>query len=165
MLPENYARRIHRIDTHIPRWYEAEQKRLPNGSIITGELDSAAFSDKGETGQDGKKAVPRGAQINAQLKALGSGLFRPCIKWENARVHGVQNMHRLLAKNPKCPHGGPGIRFFRNCRTSIEEIPALPRDKDDPEDVDTKAPDHSWDALRYGLQRKISRAAKVKVGF
>lgn len=164
-LPEALGAKIHRIDTHIPRWYEAEQERRRNTSIITGELDSAAFAKKGETAANGEKAIPRGVQINNTLAKLGAGRMRPCKKWDNARVHGVQNMHRLLAPNPRCPHGGPGIRFFRNCRNAIEEIPALPRDKDDPEDADTKAPDHSWDALRYGLQRVFNQARLVDVGF
>lgn len=165
MLPDEYARRVHKIDTNIPRWYERERMRRKNTTIIKGELDSAAFADKGEQGQDGKKAIPRGPQINAKLASLGCGKFEPCRKWQNARIHGVQNMHRLMGKNPKCPHGGPGIRFFKNCRSAIEEIPALPRDLADPEDVNTKAPDHSWDALRYALQRVFTKAGKVQVSF
>ena len=31
----------------------------------------------------------------------------------------------------------------------IRELQSLPLDKSNPEDVDTKAPDHAYDALRY----------------
>lgn len=45
--------------------------------------------------------------------------------------------------------GPPRIRFTDNCVRAIETIPALPNDENDPEDVDTDAEDHSYDAIRY----------------
>lgn len=157
MLPEVYAKRTAAIDYAIPRWYPTEQEVRPNVEKITGELDCAAFSD---TGHD----IIRGHAINKKLIELGAGKFGEVEKWDGSRVHGVQNFHRLLAPNPLDPRGLPGIRFFKNCRHCIEEIPALPRDPKKPEDVDTNAPDHSWDAVRYLLQRKFSRARRIRTG-
>ena len=48
------------------------------------------------------------------------------------------------------PKGVPRIRFTSNCTYCIETIPALPSAELDPEDIDTKAEDHAYDALRYG---------------
>lgn len=158
MLPDVYARRVAAMDYALPRWHAAEREVRSNTAWITGELDSAAFSD---TGTD---ALPRGHQINAELVKLKAGKFTEVDKWDGSRVHGVQNFHRLLALNPLCPRGLPGIRFFKNCVRLIEEIPALPRDPKKPEDVDTNAPDHGWDAVRYMLQRKFHRAASLRLG-
>jgi len=46
--------------------------------------------------------------------------------------------------------GYPRIRFTENCGQCIETMPNLPSSRIDPEDVDTKADDHHYDALRYG---------------
>ncbi len=46
--------------------------------------------------------------------------------------------------------GVPRIRFRSNCLYCIETIPALPSAENDPEDIDTNAEDHAYDALRYG---------------
>ena len=44
----------------------------------------------------------------------------------------------------------------------IKELESLPLDSKNPEDVDTKAQDHAYDALRYGL---LSRPTNVKQDF
>ena len=38
---------------------------------------------------------------------------------------------------------------FRICHLGIILIQGIPLDKSNPEDVDTHAPDHAYDALRY----------------
>ena len=44
--------------------------------------------------------------------------------------------------------------FMNNCVNTIAQIPAIPLDKKNPEDVDTKAEDHLYDALRYGIMSR-----------
>ncbi len=41
-----------------------------------------------------------------------------------------------------------------SCTNTITQIPALPLDKRNPEDVDTHAEDHLYDALRYGIMTR-----------
>ena len=36
----------------------------------------------------------------------------------------------------------------------ISQLPALPIDKRNPEDIDTHAEDHLYDALRYGIMSR-----------
>ena len=36
----------------------------------------------------------------------------------------------------------------------ISQLPAIPLDKKNPEDVDTKSEDHLYDALRYGIMSR-----------
>tara|TARA_Y100000361_G_C10984918_1_gene251056 strand:- start:311 stop:526 length:216 start_codon:yes stop_codon:yes gene_type:complete len=44
--------------------------------------------------------------------------------------------------------------FFNTCRNIISQLPSIPLDKRNPEDVDTKAEDHLYDALRYGIMTR-----------
>ena len=44
--------------------------------------------------------------------------------------------------------------FFNSCVNIISQLPALPLDKNNPEDVDTHAEDHLYDALRYGVMTR-----------
>ena len=81
-----------------------------------------------------------------------------------SRVARVQNFHRVLAPNPKCPEGKPGLVFFSNCKKAIETIPTLPRDANNIEDVDTDGEDHAFDGVTYGLQWKQRKIERVRVG-
>ena len=67
---------------------------------------------------------------------------------DNKRISGKQKVDNLLV--PK-PDGKPGIVFFSTCVHIIEQMENLPVDPNRPEDVDTDAEDHAYDALRYGL--------------
>jgi hypothetical protein len=48
----------------------------------------------------------------------------------------------------------PRLVFFSNCTNTIAQIPSLPLDKRNSEDVDTHAEDHLYDALRYGVMTR-----------
>ncbi len=47
--------------------------------------------------------------------------------------------------------GLPRILIYNTCTNLIRTLPALPRSRRDPEDVDTTAEDHAYDSLRYLL--------------
>ena len=55
-------------------------------------------------------------------------------------------MHEYLRIQPS---GRPKIQIFNSCPNLIRELQSIPLDKSNPEDVDTHAPDHAYDALRY----------------
>jgi len=136
-------------------------KRLPitdgsgvirdHGGILTGVIDSSAFADIGLKRNRGES---RGKQMNE----LGCQ-WQPAHKGPNSRRQGCQLVHAMLKQ--KLTDGLPKIQVFSNCANLIRTIPALPIDGLDPEDVDTTAEDHGYDALRYGLQQ---RTGAVKVG-
>ena len=46
--------------------------------------------------------------------------------------------------------------FFDTCKKVIEQLPSIPLDKRNPEDVDTNSEDHLYDALRYGVMTRPS---------
>jgi hypothetical protein len=41
-----------------------------------------------------------------------------------------------------------------NCTNIIAQLPIIPLDKKNPEDIDTKAEDHLYDAIRYGIMSR-----------
>ena len=69
-------------------------------------------------------------------------------KADNDRISGKRKVDQALSD---LADGLPGLIIFRNCTNLIRTLPELPRDKQHPEDVDTKAEDHGYDSLRYGF--------------
>jgi hypothetical protein len=59
--------------------------------------------------------------------------------------------------------GRPKIRFTENCSYCIETIPNLPGAELDPEDIDTKAEDHAYDALAYGALKVLPSTVEEDV--
>lgn len=78
-------------------------------------------------------------------------------KSAGSRIIGCQLMRDRLQAALKGE--GPGIYFMRNCRSCIKTIPHLPRDEKEPDDVDTEAIDHCWDAVRYRVLTASNRYA------
>lgn len=83
-------------------------------------------------------------------------------KSQGSRVNGCQIFRDRLEASLRGE--GPGIYFMVNCNASIETIPSLPRDVDNPDDVDTSAEDHPYDAVRYRVAKGNNRlATKISV--
>lgn len=158
MLPAQFAERLKAIQGGIPiAW--APERIEPCDAPPEGLMDAAAFA---ETGQE---EIPRGKQ----LRKLGIKV-QPVEKWPGSRVAGCQNLHRLLAPlmvqrgGKAVPLDGlPGLQIFETCTNLIRTLPTLPRDENNPEDVDTDSEDHLYDALRYGLQWKKTRVTRAAV--
>jgi hypothetical protein len=74
---------------------------------------------------------------------------------KNTRVGGWANVRQYLwdheKVNPDGSVGGPRLFVFDTCPDLIRTFPLMMRDKDNPEDLNTKLEDHALDALRYGL--------------
>jgi hypothetical protein len=58
--------------------------------------------------------------------------------------------------------GIPKVYFFKTCTNSLRTIPALPYSLTKPEDVDTDAEDHIFDACKYMFQAYPMAADPVK---
>ena len=72
----------------------------------------------------------------------------PVRRANNDRLLGVAAVaDRLRVRGD----GRPRLLIYSTCTYLIATLPALPRDEKNPEDVDTKADDHGYDALRYLL--------------
>lgn len=72
-------------------------------------------------------------------------IFQPA---NNDRLAGKNAIHEMLAP---AADGLPKMQVFSNCTNFIRTFPALPMDLNRPEDIDTRAEDHLYDCLRYGI--------------
>jgi PBSX family phage terminase large subunit len=78
-----------------------------------------------------------------------------CEQASKNRLNGKDRVHAWL----KVHETGDGkkvskLKVFENCKHLVRTLPALPIDMRNPEDVDTDAEDHAYDALRYGLMSR-----------
>ena len=105
---------------------------LSDPYAVSGVLDTAAWSRTGTTGPT----------VGETLQRAGHKLRRA----DKNRVQGKIQMHEYFRIQPS---GRPKIQIFNSCPNLIRELQSIPLDKSNPEDVDTHAPDHAYDALRY----------------
>ena len=110
--------------------------------IRYGVLDSSLWHNRGDTGPSlAEQMIIKGCR------------WRPADRSKGSRIAGKNEVHRRLQVDDFT--GEPRLVFFNSCRNIIAELPTLPLDKTNPEDIDTKSPiDHGYDALRYGLMTR-----------
>ena len=85
-----------------------------------------------------KSSFEFGTQIIIDIHLIIEQLF--------TRMDPTIQIHERLKVNDK---GRPKLQIFKTCPNLIREIQSIPLDPNKPEDVDTKASDHAYDALRY----------------
>ena len=116
-----------------------------DGTIYDAVLDSSCWAKRGD----------RGPSIAEAMNAEGCR-FRPSDRSPGSRVAGKIELHKRLAIDEDTEE--PSIFFFSSCRNLVSQLPSLPLDQRNPEDVDTKAEDHLYDALRYMvMSRPLNR--------
>ena len=100
---------------------------------VQGVLDTAAWARTGTTGPT----------VGETLQQLGHKLRRA----DKNRIQGKIQIHEYL----KVQNSGsrPKLQIFNTCPNLIRELQSIPLSKTKPEDVDTNASDHAYDALRY----------------
>ena len=108
------------------------QMELDDPFSVPGVLDTAAWARTGTTGPT----------VGESLQKAGHKLRRADIN----RIQGKIQMHEYLKVQQS---GRPRLQIFNTCPNLIRELQGIPLDKNNPEDVDTHAPDHAYDALRY----------------
>jgi hypothetical protein len=108
------------------------EMELSDPFSVQGVLDTAAWSRTGTTGPT----------VGETLVRQGHKLRRA----DKNRIQGKIQIHEYLRLQPS---GRPRLQIFSSCPSLIRELQGIPLDKSNPEDVDTHAPDHAYDALRY----------------
>ena len=104
---------------------------------VNGVLDTAAWARTGTTGP-----------------TVGESLIRAGHKLRRAdknRIQGKIQIHEYLKVRD---NGRPKLQIFNTCPNLIRELQSIPLSKTNPEDVDTKASDHAYDALRYMIMSR-----------
>lgn len=81
-------------------------------------------------------------------------------KKAGSRVHGLELLRSRLKAVLTNPTEEQGLYFFDHCVNTIRTLPTLPRSESNPEDVNSDAEDHIYDAVRYRL---LSATAAIKV--
>lgn len=114
---------------------ESEEK------IRYGVLDSSLWHKRGDTGPSlAEQMIVKGCR------------WRPADRSKGSRVAGKNEMHRRLQVDEFTQE--PRMVIFNTCNNLIAQLPSIPLDKNNPEDVDTNAEDHLYDALRYGIMTR-----------
>ena len=112
-----------------------------DGNIKYGVLDSSLWHKRGDTGPSlAEQMIMRGCR------------WRPSDRSKGSRVSGKNEIHRRLQIDEYTDE--PRLIFFNTCTNTASQIAAIPLDKKNPEDVDTNAEDHIYDALRYGVMTR-----------
>ena len=117
---------------------DAEQE---DGTIRYGVLDSSLWHKRGDTGPS----------LAEQMNMKGCR-WRPSDRSKGSRVAGKNELHRRLQVDEFTDE--PRLVFMSTCTNTISQLPAIPLDKNNSEDVDTKSEDHLYDALRYGIMTR-----------
>ena len=99
---------------------------------IQGVLDTSAWARTGTTGPT----------VGETLLQMGHKLRRA----DKNRIQGKVQIHEYLRVQTS---GRPRLQIFNTCPNLIRELQSIPLSKNNPEDVDTNASDHAYDALRY----------------
>jgi len=133
---EHYTQRV-TADVFARQVMEKEH----NEYIRYGILDSSTWAKRGDAGPSiAETMIREGCR------------WRPSDRSPRSRVAGKLELHRLLTKD--LDTGQPKLKVFSNCTNLVRTMPMLPVDKNNPEDVDTHAEDHAYDALRYGVMSR-----------
>ena len=112
-----------------------------DGGMRYGVLDSSLWHKRGDTGPSlAEQMIQRGCR------------WRPSDRSKGSRVAGKNEIHRRLQVDEYTEE--PRLVFFNNCVNVTAQLPSLPIDKKNPEDIDTLSEDHLYDALRYGIMSR-----------
>jgi len=117
---------------------EAERN---DGAIRYGVLDSSLWHKRGDSGPS----------LAEQMNQKGCR-WRPSDRSRGSRVAGKNELHRRLQVDEFTEE--PRLVFFSTCTNTVAQLPSLPLDKRNFEDVDTHAEDHLYDAIRYGIMTR-----------
>jgi len=104
---------------------------------VSGVLDTAAWAKTGTTGPT----------VGESLVRAGHKLRRA----DKNRIQGKIQIHEYLKVKE---NGRPKLQIFNTCPNLIRELQSIPLSKTNPEDVNTHASDHAYDALRYMIMSR-----------
>lgn len=156
-------------------WYGA---KAPNEGLKMSPRDVARGIKEREAAMVEAKHLPRiprpGPADNAisavsqpGTPTIAEEMEREGVRWEKSdkapgsRKIGLELMRSRLREAGRDNPEKPGLYIMEHCRQAISHWPVLPRDKKDPDDVDTDAEDHDYDMARYRVLG-VKRITEVK---
>jgi hypothetical protein len=146
------------------RWRDGKRKK---SRVYAGPADTSIFSDE--------RGGPSISVEMAQPLRIDGELW-PGVHWTRAdKRKGSRkigwSLLRQMMENSIPPEKGirekPGVFICERCSDFRTIIPTLPRDKRDPDDLDTDAVDHIADEWRYFARStgQVARRRKVRGNF
>jgi len=132
---ERFAQKIVEMETLDPK-------------PINGIMDSSLWAKRGDSGPS-----------IIETMAKRGCKWRPSDRSPGSRISGKLEVHRRL----RVENQQTKLKIFSTCTNLISTLPTLPIDPTNSEDVDTKAEDHAYDALRYGVMSRPLNASATAV--
>ena len=112
-----------------------------DGGMRYGVLDSSLWHKRGDTGPSlAEQMISRGCR------------WRPSDRSKGSRIAGKNELHRRLQTDDITEE--PRMVIFDNCVNTVAQLPAVPLDKKNPDDIDTNSEDHIYDTIRYGIMSR-----------
>ena len=110
--------------------------------ISYGVLDCSCWHNRGQIGP----------AIAEEMISEGCR-WRPSDRSAGARIAGKNRLHELLRVDEETEL--PDIIFFDICRQIIADLPIIPSDPKETDDIDPRyASDHAYDSDRYGIMSR-----------
>lgn len=116
---------------------------------------------------------PADSQIRANYESdsetLASKMEKHGVTWHDSnkspgsRITGLELLRDRMEASRS--NNGPGIYFMDNCAASLKLLPTIPRDEDNPDDVDTESEDHLYDDVRYRVLHKARLVTVTELPF
>ena len=131
MPAREVARRIHEIERE-------------HGEVIRLSVADASIWDKPGNQNEQAERLPSIAETMAEEKVWFDR--EVSILAKKSRLQGKHQIHERLRTDADSK---PNLSLFTSCVHTWRTLSALPVDSLNPEDVDTDAEDHCYDALRY----------------
>ena len=139
------------------------------GRVLPGPADNSIWDvENGNAiAADMAKSVSVGGKSYSGVEWMRSDKSKGSRKagWEMCREYLSDALPQYVkdkeGKKIRVPREKPGLYAFNTCKYFQELFPILPRDEEDPDDVDTDAEDHIGDEVRYQI---LSKATGVRLG-
>lgn len=168
----------------IAEWYGWDGENANEGAKLTDVSVARGIRDREEAMGIRARVKPGAADAAIFVKEPGKRSLADVMSAEGvpfveapkkpgSRKTGAETVRRYLEASSKwaeaCasssttpPMEHPGLYVFETCRDGfLRTVPVIPRDENDPEDVDTDAEDHVYDETRYRLQTPKRSAGSV----
>lgn len=163
----------------LHEWYGAkgpnEGLRLPSGEIAAGikECESSLMSARwlSSTPFAGPADNAISAVSQPGTPTIADEMAKAGIRWTESdkapgtRKIGLDLLRARVKEAGKDRPEAPALFVMDHCRQLIAHLPVLPRDSKNPDDVDSDAEDHDYDAARYRVlaARRAVRAEPLRI--
>jgi hypothetical protein len=121
------------------------------GRVRPGPADTSIFD-----------AAPGYDSVATKLSRAGVDFVR-ADKSSGSRKRGALFLKQMLLAAKERRPDQPHFYVTKNCIHTVRTLPNLPRDIDDPDDVDTNAEDHIFDVVRYRVLKARNTASQAQL--